>query len=175
MIDRKMVLIKSGLIAGSIFALSWVIFHLLFADNQESDWGTGEALGYLTMLIALSAVYFGVRNYRDHQLAGVISFKEAFLNGMVVVLIASVIYVISWMVYSSNFMPDFADQYAAEQIKSLNEAGFSQDELQAKIKEVEDFNESYKNPIVMAGITFLEIFPVGLVIAVISALLLKRR
>lgn len=172
----KIILIKSGFISGAIFALSWVLYHLLFVtDGKSSDAGLGEALGYLSMLIALSTVYFGVRNYRDQHLGGVISFKDAFLNGMIIVLIASVIYVTNWMIYYPNFMPDFADQYAAGQIESFKEAGLSGDELQVKITEVEEFNEIYKNPFVMAGMTFLEVFPVGLIIAVISAFFLKRK
>jgi len=40
---------------------------------------------------------------------------------------------------------------------------------------MENFRELYKNPLVKIGITFLEIFPVGLLISLISAFLLKRK
>lgn len=160
--DKK-TLIIAGLISGGVFTLSWTIFHILFVkDGVSNDEGMGETIGYLTMLIAFTTVYFGI------------SFKEAFLNGMIVVLVASTMYVLVWMIYYPNFMPDFADQYAANQIQSLNESGLEYNELEVKIKEVEDFTKNYKNPIVMAGFTFLEVFPVGLIVALIVAFILKR-
>lgn len=172
---NKSVLVLSGLLSGMVFILSWILFHLFFwSDVEGADLGSGEALGYLSMIIALSTVYFGVRNYRDKQRGGVISFKEAFFNGMLIVLIGSAIYVISWMVYYTNYIPDFADVYMEKEIASIKEQGLSETDLQLKIEEMEAFNESYKNPVVMAGITFLEVFPVGLIIALLSAFLLKR-
>ena len=78
------------------------------------------------------------------------------------------------MIYYSNFIPDFADMYAASQIESLAEAGLSQAEIELKTAEIEEFNDVYKNPLIMAGVTFLEVFPVGLIVALVSALILRR-
>ena len=79
------------------------------------------------------------------------------------------------MIYYPNFMPDFMDQYTANEIASLKAGGLTGTELEAKIKEMEVFNEQYKNPLIMAGITFLEVFPVGLIVALLSAFLLKKK
>ena len=173
---QRSILIKGGLLSGLVFILSWVVFHWLYvAGKDQPEFGSGESLGYLTMLIALSTVYFSVRSYRDSQLGGHISFKEAFLNGMLVVMVASLFYVLSWMVYYPNFIPDFMEEYSKMELDALRAAGISGDELAMKQKEMAEFKVSYENPFFMAGVTFLEIFPVGLLVALFSALLLKRR
>lgn len=94
---------------------------------------------------------------------------------MIIVLIASVLYVIGWMIYYPNFIPDFADQYLDFQKQLLQEQGVSGAVYDTRIAELEKFNEMYKKPLIMAGFTFLEIFPVGLVVALISAYILKRK
>ncbi|MEQ9422949.1 MAG: DUF4199 domain-containing protein [Cyclobacteriaceae bacterium] len=169
------ILLPFGFYAAPIFIIHWVSFHIfLLPDDGQMDFGSGEWLGYITMLLALSTVYFGVRKYRDHELNGVISFKDAFLNGLIIVLIASAIYVIVWMIYYPLFLPDFANQYMASEVIKLEESGLTGNELQLKIQEMEDFNEMYKQPAVMAGFTFLEIFPIGVIVTIISALILKK-
>ena len=72
-------------------------------------------------------------------------------------------------------MPDFTDQYAAGQIRSYEEAGLSGEKLQAKITEIEEFSETYRNPFVMVAVTFMEVFPVGVIVALLSGFLLKRK
>ena len=100
---------------------------------------------------------------------------DAFKKGIVIVLIASVIYVACWMVYYPIFLPDFMDQYAATQAAQYVEAGLSLEEIQLKEKELSNWIEMYENPLIRAGITFLEIFPIGLIVAALSALILKKK
>src|SRR5215212_11220953 len=95
---RKNIIIH-GLIAGivvSILMLSTVNYISHCEGNV--DYGTSMLIGYASMLIALSLVYVGIRNYRDKYNGGIISFGKAFKTGMVIVLIASTIYVIAWLI-----------------------------------------------------------------------------
>ena len=154
------------------FFLWPVIMNVL--DKEMTDVGIGEVIGYIAMLVALSMVFFGVRAQRN-QSNGIISFKKAFVSGLVIVLIASFIYVLGWMLYYPNFMPDFADEYFAAQIETLKSEGLAQAELQAKIKELEEFKTNYEKPTYMIFYTFMEIFPIGLIVAIISAIILKRK
>ena len=173
--DKK-ILLRYGLIGGAILVISFFLFSSLWmSDSGGMDFRLGELVGYASMILALSTVFFGVKAYRDKQRNGFISFKDAFINGLIIVLIASVIYVIGWMIYYPTFMPDFAEQYMQHEQVRLIEEGLSQEEVDRKIAEMKSYMAMYDNPIIMAGITFLEIFPVGLVIALISALILKRK
>ena len=127
------------------------------------------------MLLGLSAVFVGIKQHRDKAMEGKISFGGAFKVGLNIVLVASAIYVIGWMIYYPIYMPDFYQQYYDSQLLSYEQSGMSTDELASKRQEIEEWVSMYENPLIMAGMTFMEIFPVGLVIALISALVLKRK
>ena len=99
-----------GLIAGiivSILMLSTVNYISHCKGNVDYD--TSMLIGYASMLIAFSLVYVGIRNYRDKYNEGVISFGKAFKIGIMIVLIASTIYIIAWGVVLF-FMADFMEK-----------------------------------------------------------------
>lgn len=161
-----------GSIAGLIMTTSWWLFTLIFEDLTMSQ---QELIGYAAMLLALTMVFIGVKNYRDKNNLSVFSFKDAFLMGLYIVLVSSIIYVIGWMIYYPNFAPDFAQEYNTAQLEEYREARLTEEQIEVKKQEMEDFMALYENPIIMMGITFMEIFPIGLVVALISAVILQRK
>ena len=174
----KKIVLTFGLLAAAINMVGWFALNAIAGsptDMENFDFQTGEILGYAAMLLALSMIFFGILRYRNQVLDGFISFKKAFLTGLYITLIASVIYVIGWMIYYPNFMPDFADQYEQAQIEKIEQKDISEEEKQEEIAETKEWMDMYQNPAVMSVITFLEIFPVGLVISLISAFILKRK
>lgn len=155
---------------------SWFLSHQwLAADEEGTDLKMSELLGYLAMILAFTMVFLGVKNYRDQQLNGYITFGQAFLTGMYMVLVTSVIYVVGWMLYYPAFMADFPDTYLQSQLAELESSGLSGEDLAAKKNDIIAWMEWYKKPQNMAGMTFMEIFPVGLVVALISALIWKKK
>ena len=175
--NKKM---KKNIIIYGIIAGIVVSFLMLFSVNNIShegyiDYDTSMLIGYASMLIAFSLVFVGIRNYRDKYNGGVISFGKAFKTGMSIVLIASTIYVVSWLIDYFYFIPDFTDKYAAHIIGQLKSSGASQIVIDEKTKEMADFASMYKNPFFNALITYTEILPVGLIVTLISSLILKRR
>ncbi|MEQ9468342.1 MAG: DUF4199 domain-containing protein [Ekhidna sp.] len=167
---KKKIALKYGLISGGLIVSSWFI-DLGF--SQTPDFALTEVIGYIIMVAALTAVFIGVKKIRDEK--GSLSFREGFVNGIGITLVASVIYVIGWMIYVPNFAPDFADKYAASQIEMVEKSDISDDEKQKQITDITEWTDTYKQPHVMAAITFTEIFPVGLIVSLISALILKRK
>jgi hypothetical protein len=127
------------------------------------------------MVISLSLVFVGIRNYRDKYNGGVISFGKAFKIGILMVLIASTIYVVAWLIVYFFFIPDFMDKYAVHEIGKLKANGASQIKIDEKTKEMADFARMYKNPFFNAMMTYIEVLPVGLVVTLISSLVLKRK
>ncbi|MDP4245340.1 MAG: DUF4199 domain-containing protein [Bacteroidota bacterium] len=165
-----------GLIAGAIVSIL-----MLIMVNSKSfcsgnvDYLESMLIGYASMLIALSLVFVGIRNYRDKYNAGVIGFGKAFKIGILMVLIASTIYVIAWLVDYYVFMPDFAEKYGAHTLDRLRASGASQVEIDKQAKEMADFARMYKNPFFIVMSTYIEILPVGLIVTLISSLILKRK
>lgn len=165
--------IKYGGISGLLIVSTWFILHALGSDDGE--FFGGELPGYVVMLLALTAVFMGVKSRRDQNEKSSFTFKEGFLSGLGIVLVASVIYVIGWFIYMPNFAPDFVDKYEATQIELIENSAVTEDEKHAEIEEIKSSIENYKKPHIMVSMTFLEIFPVGLLVSIITALILRRK
>ena len=134
-----------GLIAGivvSVLMLSSVNF--LSHCEGNVDYNTSMIIGYASMLLAFSLVFVGIRNYRDKYNEGVISFGKAVKTGLMIVLIASTIYVVAWLIDFYFFIPDFMDKYSAHMIDELKRSGASQLEIDKQTKEMADLHRCLK-------------------------------
>ena len=165
-----------GLIAGVVVS-TLMLFSVNSMSHREGnfDYDKGLLIGYASMLIAFSLVFVGIRNYRNKYNNGVISFGKAFKIGIMIVLIASTIYVVAWLIDYFFFMPDFMEKYSANMIDKLKASGASQVEIDKQTKEMASLASMYKNPFFNAMMTYAEILPAGLIVTLISSLILKRK
>ena len=170
----KRTVLVFGLFAGLIVAATMGIFMAICYKDPAAGMGTGSMIiGFLSMIIAFSLIYVGVKNYRDKELGGTISFGKAFKMGLLIALVASTIYVITWAIVYTYVMPDFMDIYSAEIVKQA--AQESTAAAQAKADEMAKYKEMYKNPVLFVLFTYMEILPLGILISLITALILKRK
>jgi len=170
----KKIIFTFGSIAGAIVvAMVFITFPLY--ENGTLNFDNGEWLGYTSMVIALSLIFFGVKSYRDNHLGGTIKFGKAFQVGLLIAVVASLFYAIGWEVYLNRFVPDFMEQYSNHYIEKAKASGARTAEIQKIVNEINNAKEMYKNPFLRFGITLSEIFPVGLVIALISAVILRKK
>ena len=169
---RKVVL-TYGILAGVIIAVLMVISGSLASGFEENSYSM--VLGYATMIISLSLTFFAIKSYRDNDNGGEITFGRGFLIGLYVSIIASAFYVVGWEIYSSIAMPNWMDHYAQHMIDAVKKSGGSDAAILQKTKEMADLKKNYNNPFFKYGMTFLEIFPVGILISVISAAILRRK
>jgi len=161
-----------GLISGMI---SSVLMAATMPFVDKLGEATGLILGYTTIVLSFLLVYFGIRSYRDNVGGGRISFGKAFSVGILITLISCVFYVAAWEVLSYKFMPDFAEKYAAQDVARLKASGASADAVQKETEKMEEFKVQYAKPWYNIAMTFIEPFPVGLVITLISAAVLRRK
>src|SRR6201985_352251 len=168
----KKTVLTFGLISGIIISLL-MGGSLLIADKIGS--GHSMALGYTIMVASFLLVYFGIRSYRDNQLSGKITFGRAFTCGILITLITTVFYVVSWEIIFFNFIPHFMDGYFAAQIHRVEAAGLDAATTAAKGAGIRHSQGMYQNPLVPATYTFIEPRPVGLIITLISAAVLRRK
>ncbi len=159
-----------GAIAGSIIIASIIIGLTLGADQESHN----PLIGYLIMIVALSLIFLGVKQYRDRNKGGVIKFGSALLLGLMIALVAAVFYVGGWEAYLAVTDYSFMDSYVAQTIEAKKAAGLAGEALAKEIENLKAMADGYKNPLFRMGITFLEIFPVGLVIAIVTAALLRN-
>lgn len=161
-----------GLIAGVI--VSGVLAFSTLKSYHNADYDSSMLLGYASMLVAFSFVFVGIKNSRDKYSNGIISFGKAFKIGLLISFIASTLYVLTWMIEYHFFIPDFMDNYCAQMLKQEAESGATAEALKQKEAQMASFKELYKNPLLIFLITYTEILPLGILISLISALILKR-
>jgi hypothetical protein len=166
---RKTIL-TFGLISGGLLSLM-----MAATVPFQNKLGHSLVVGYTTMVLSFMLVYFGIRSYRDNVGSGEITFLKAFTVGICITVITCICYVVTWEIIYFNFMPDFMDKYNAVVIEKLKASGASAAAVQEQIQKLNKFKEQYANPFFNMAITFIEPFPVGLLITLISAAVLKRK
>lgn len=168
----KIVLIF-GFISGAISAgLMWILIAVVNTGSINID--NGMIWGYATMIIALSLVFFGIKSYRDNH-GGRITFFKGLQVGILISLISAVCYATSWELYYSGSGQEFLQKYTAHYLDKMKESGASDAEIEKQRVEGEQFMELYRNFFVRFPMTLMEILPVGIIVTLVSAALLRKR
>jgi len=166
-------ILKYGLIAGLVVAIPMNLMMATMSDHAPLAWGM--VFGYVTMLVALSAVFIAIKRYRDGELGGVIGFWPALALGIGISVIAGIIYSFAWELSLALSHADFASAYANTLIAEKKAAGASAEAIAKLTAEMDAFKVQYANPLYRMPMTFTEIFPVGVLVSLISAALLRNR
>lgn len=160
-----------GLVLGAILCGNMIyMVHLCYTNP---DFKSNDVIGYTALIVIFSLVFFGVRNYRNKELGGIISFGKAFKTGALIALAGATMYVVVWLFYYYLVVPDYLDKYIAHVLKEV--AQEKPADLAAKTKEMASFKEMYKNTFFVIIITYAEVLPIGLIVALVSALVLKKK
>lgn len=168
----KKIILVYGSVAGVVIILSMLLGFYLLGDDESKNFS--EWLGYLTMIVALSCIFVGIKRYRDQELGGVIRFGTAFLLGLGISVVAGIAYVISWEVHLALTDYAFIGEYTEHVIEQRTAAGITAAELEKLTADMETMKQQYGKLLYRLPMTFLELFPVGLLISVISAALLRN-
>ena len=160
-----------GLLAGMVVA---VPMNLMMIFGKEGDGSHSLFTGYALMLLAFTFTFVGVKHYRDRTLGGVIRFLPALLVGLGISFVASLIYVVAWEItlHATNFA--FMEDYSRAMIEGARAKGASPEKLAKLTAEMQSMQVKYANPLFRLPMTFVEIFPVGLVVSLATAGLLRN-
>lgn len=169
----KKIILINGLISGLIVSV-FLLGSMAYCYSSNNFNGS-MVVGYSAMILAFSLVFVGVKSFRDKENSGIISFGKAFQVGFLIALIGSTMYVITWLVDYYFFIPDFMEKFCSQAIETAKANGASTAEIKAQTAEMETYKEMYKNPLGVIFLTYIEILPVGLVVSLISALILRRK
>jgi hypothetical protein len=169
----KKTVLTFGLISGVI--MSALMDGSVLLANKIGSGHSSLVIGYTILVASFLLVYFGIRSYRDNTLGGQISFGRAFACGILITLITTVCYVATWEVVYFNFMPHFMDSYFAAQIHKVQASGLDPATTAARVAAIQRSQQLYQNPFVNMAYTFMEPLPVGLIITLISAAVLRRK
>ncbi len=169
----KRIILICGLIGGLI-SVGWFLVSEQFITTHMSM-NTRMYFGYATMILGLSVIFVAVKNYRDNYNNGTISFGKAFRIGLLITLIASTMYVVVWMIDFTWFIPDFFVKYKALMLADMKASGASAAAIKKQMDGIDSYAHLYKNPLFNALFTYMEIVPVGVIISLIAALILRKR
>ena len=169
----KKIILTFGLISGVISSVLMCATLPFISDLNHGD--KGLIVGYTGIVLSFLLVYFGIRSYRDNLAGGAITFGRGFAIGICITLISCVFYVVTWEILYFNFMHGFMDSYFAQQIQKVQSTPGTPEAIQAKIAAIRESQRLYENPFVNALYTFIEPFPVGLFITLISAAILRKK
>jgi hypothetical protein len=165
----KYALVYGGIAGAIVIAMIISTIALDLPSHATSEW-----VGYLVMLAALSLIFVGVRGYRDIECGGVIRFGRAFALGLSIAGVAGLVYVLGWEIYLAVTSWDFMRDYADSVTEGMRAKGAPAAAIDAKIAEMRDLAVKYRDPLFRIPLTFIEIFPVGLLVALVSAALLRN-
>lgn len=170
----KKIILVYGSITGAVIILSMTL-GIYVAKYGGNSFFASEALGYSIMLIGFSMIFVATKKYRDEELGGVIKFGTAFKVGLGISIIAGIVYVLVWEV--NLYLTDYAfiNEYTESIINKTRESGVSPEELEATIEQMETMRTQYGKAWYRLPMTFTEIFPLGLLISLISAALFKNK
>lgn len=168
----KKTVLTFGLISGAILA-AFMVATIPFMDRIGFDYGM--VIGYTSMVLAFLLVFFGIKSYRDNVAGGSITFGRAFKVGILIVLISSVCYVVTWEILYFNFLPDFAEKYTNYMVEKERASGASAEEIAQMVEKARSMKSLLDNPFLNAAVAFLEPLPVGLLMTLISAAILRKR
>ncbi|MEO6759736.1 MAG: DUF4199 domain-containing protein, partial [Saprospiraceae bacterium] len=166
-------ILRYGLLSGAVAALLMVVTALRIRANP--DFENGYFYGYAGILLSMVFVFLGVRSYREQVNGGTISFGKGLQIGLLIALISGVFYALTWMVASEIWLPDFMAKFVDHSLAKLQASGADPAEIERQTATMRQYQEMYKNPLLKFGLTFLEPFPVGLLVALLSALILRKK
>ena len=167
----RIIVLVYGSIAGVVIIVA--ITAGLILGEGEGPWAS-QWLGYLVMFVALSLIFIGVKQYRDTELGGVINFGKALQVGLGIAVVTGFAYVLSWEAFLAVTDYAFIENYTEGVIEAKRAQGLSEAAMQELIREMDEMKAMYDKPWFRLPLTFLEIFPVGLLVALISAGLLRN-
>jgi hypothetical protein len=168
----KKTVLTFGIISGAVSALM-MLSTIPFMHKIGFD--RGLIVGYTAIVLSFLLVFFGIRSYRENVGGGKITFGRAFAVGILITLISCVFYVITWEIVYFNFIPDFADKYTAYMVEKVKASGGNQQAINATIEQMKELKRMLDNPLKNAAMTFLEPFPIGLIITLISSAILRKK
>lgn len=167
----KKTVLTYGLISGAMGIALMLVTFFVVADHGTK----GLIAGYTGIVLSSLLIFFGVRSYRENVGDGRISFGRGLAVGVLIALISATCYVAAWELIYFKLAPGIADEMIFGEVAKLKASGAPQDKIDAAALQAETFKKMYDNPLANACLTYIEPFPVGLLMTLISAGILRRK
>ena len=162
----KSIVIRYGLI-GSVVLIGLGMINWLFA--KELGYNASQVIGYLSMFIALSMIYLGIRHYRNEELGGTISFGKAFSTGLWIALIPAICMFFYTMFFFKVWGEDFME-WAENDFR----ATMSPEEFDVMMAQMQAYGNPDEHLVFQGFVMFATVFIIGVIVSLVSAMVLKN-
>ena len=167
----KNTVLRYGIWSALSICILFLISSLLLKDL---DFGTQEIYGYVSIMVSLSFVFFGIKHFRDHVNQGFLSFGKGLVIGLLISSFASLTFGLYNVIYVEYIDPNFMTEYYNHSVEQVSNT-LSGEALQTKLKEMEAEKDMFANPFMNFLLMFLTVFMIGLIISLISSLVLSKK
>lgn len=157
------------------FILASILFSLALYFGYALEFKTHGIIGYLTMILSLSFVYFGVKHYKNHDLEGDIDFKNAFVVGFGIVSFAAIAFGLIDAIYIATINPDFSESYVAYEFGLLETQNLSEAIKDIDKASILKRSEVFQNSTLVFFVTLMMVLVIGTIVSLLSALLLYKK
>jgi membrane-associated HD superfamily phosphohydrolase len=151
-----------------------ILFLISSLALKNLDFKTQEIYGYASIVVSLLFVFFGIKHFRDLENSGLLSFGKGLLIGLLITLFASTTFGLYNVIYVEYINPDFMTEYYSHSVEQVSKT-LSGDELQAKLKKMEEEKDMFSSPLMNFLLMFLTVFMIGFIISLISSLILSKK
>ena len=161
-----------GLLSGIVSCIPFLLFPM--SSEATTDMKKATITGLICILLAAALVFLAILSYRK-QLGGAISFREAFVSGLYVSLISALLYASVWEVYYNTRGQKFVEVYTTMQVRQMEKDKKPVTEIEKRKQEMKKWGDDYRKFPVRFITTVGEVLPVGIVVSLIAAAILKRK
>jgi hypothetical protein len=114
--------ISMGVMVGFVLIIYYVIIYL--ANMYTSEW-----TGWLSYCFLLIGMILGVKNYRDKDLSGSITFGQAFSLSFYIGVISGIMYIIFSFIFMTLIAPDIITNIQQMARKSMESKGMTDEQI----------------------------------------------
>lgn len=118
-------------------------------------------------------VFFGIKRYRDDVGGGALSFWKGVGVGLAITVVPSVAFALYNLLYVKLIDPGFSEKYMQYTLDSAR-ADMSAEEFETYAAQLESQSAMLTDPLIQTVLMFLTVFLIGVVVAIISSLILRR-
>jgi hypothetical protein len=161
-----------GLISGAAhLAMTAATIPYIYSHNFTMS----DVLGYSSIVVSALILFFGIRSYRQRTADGRMTFGRGFLVGLLITLVFCACHVVIFEIIYFKVLPDFGARWAECEVAHARAKGGSPQDVAAAEKNAQTFKKLFDDPTTNALVNFATTFPIGLVLAGVSAAILRKR
>jgi len=167
----KKIVLTFGLISGAISAALMAVTTSLIS---RVGYDKAELIGYTGIVLSALVVFFGIRAWRETVGAGRIGFGRGLAVGLLITTISALCYVAAFQLLYFKLMPGWGDQFVASMIEKEEKAGATPERMGKVREQAAMIKRLLDQPLTNAAVSFIEPFPIGVVVSLVAAGVLRR-